>query len=389
MKLLVPVAAPALGLWTAAVSLTPVRLDQTTALVIALVGATANDQVAVYVAQNQALNPLVTGLTELYAPPQVPAVNGVPLISGPNPIVIQFSASQSPFGTSLYFKRVKGATAGIQIQVAGEDQRSAPGATAWVQGGNAFGATGVLGTTDAQTLNVICNGATILTSDNAGNVFVGKSGAGAWSTGVRCSTTGAVTITGGSIASIDASAATGVVDIGALTNSAINCGPSSNANLRTEWAWASGVFAAPGDAQASQLVLRGVTNGFAPGEAVELKYGSAGDQWFTLQDGHAYAVQVDAVAVSAAGGDAATFSTPLILIQQNGGVITGPAPVGSGIGTAHTAGAAGWTIAVNIGVAGVPGGSPTRISVIFTDTGSTSIVRCVARVRLVEVGQHA
>lgn len=55
---------------------------------------------------------------------------------------------------------------------------------AWLQGGNAFGATGVFGTTDNNPINVITNSATRYTIDTAGNI-TGFSGFIGWTAGTH------------------------------------------------------------------------------------------------------------------------------------------------------------------------------------------------------------
>ncbi len=76
--------------------------------------------------------------------------------------------------------RSAGTTAGarcasIQVQGAGG---GAPAADAWVQGGNAFGSTGLLGTIDANDLAIVSHGDTIL-ADNGADTTVGRgSGSG-------------------------------------------------------------------------------------------------------------------------------------------------------------------------------------------------------------------
>ena len=178
MKLLPPFAAPTLGTWSAAISLADVRLDQTSALLVALNGAGPRDVVAVYVSENGALTPSgADDLAELFAPPQV-ATNqdGQPVITGPNPVVIQFSSTDPPTGTYLYFYRVKG-TSSPQIQVSGENNPPVPaGGTAFLQGGNSFGATAVLGTLDAHNLSIITNGAVRFGISAAGSVVIGAGG---------------------------------------------------------------------------------------------------------------------------------------------------------------------------------------------------------------------
>ena len=149
MIALLPLApVPALGAWSSAISLSGLVLKQGSTILLGLQGATSNDQVAVYVSENPALNPPVTDTAELFVPPQIESTNGQAIITGPNPVPIQFSATEPPTGTYLYLYRVKGVSA-LQLQIAGEKDTSSSMTPALVQGTvDAFFGTGTGGDLD-------------------------------------------------------------------------------------------------------------------------------------------------------------------------------------------------------------------------------------------------
>ncbi len=95
--------------------------------------------------------------------------------------------------------------------------------TTWLQGGNAYAATGTLGTTDFFGLNLITNGATALALDTSGNANL----------------TGALTITGGSIVTPAASVlnvttgTTGALTLDSGTTGAVNLGTGASAKTIT------------------------------------------------------------------------------------------------------------------------------------------------------------
>lgn len=65
-------------------------------------------------------------------------------------------------------RRLQGATPGNCIAAGVLPYQGALGGDAWLQGGNAFGAPGVLGTTDGQPLQVLAANQTVLASDGVG-----------------------------------------------------------------------------------------------------------------------------------------------------------------------------------------------------------------------------
>jgi hypothetical protein len=216
ITLLAPVAAPSAGSWTTAISLASLKLSQATAILIALEGAGPNDQVAVYFSLNSGLDPSTTGTDELFTPTQVQVVDGMALLAGPNTTAIQFSFTDPPYGTYLYFFRAAG-TSSIEIQISGEANPVSGTGQAWVQGGNTgFGHPGILGTLDANTLDVITNNVPAILIDDLQDVIIG-SGLTDATTFVRSGPTGQAFFVGGTLAEIRA-LSRGTIEIGADSN---------------------------------------------------------------------------------------------------------------------------------------------------------------------------
>jgi hypothetical protein len=159
-------------------------------------------------------------------------------------------------------------------------------------------------------------------------------------------------------------------------------GDSASGIRETQFARASGKFAAVGDAQASFVTMRGSSPGAAPNENVELKYGGSANQNLTLENGKAYAFKIRVIAY-ATDTNFASFESSLFAANQEGGVITiKPAPPVSVPLIAGTAGASTWTITVDVGA------GPTRIKVTFaTGVGTTSAARIAADIEFVEVAR--
>lgn len=155
-------------------------------------------------------------------------------------------------------------------------------------------------------------------------------------------------------------------------------GTGAKSVFETQDVMASGRFAADGDAQTSQLVVRGSTPGAAPGEAVELKFGSAGAKVLTFEDGKAYTIEVSAVAKdTVAGGKGMQSWVQRYAVRKAAGVA-----VIAGTGAVDQFGdaaSATWTLAASIGA------GPDRFLLTFTTVGAQAAAKCAATVRIVEV----
>lgn len=162
-------------------------------------------------------------------------------------------------------------------------------------------------------------------------------------------------------------------------------GVRSSAPRESQLTHASGRFAAEGDAQWSQLELRGATDGVGANESIELAYGDnpAGfPTGIVLDDGHAYNVSIQAVAYGFEASTPAVFLTQswrcMFSVRKESGVTTiAQAGTPEQIGDA---GASGWTLTASVGAA------PDRFVLTFeTGAGTVAKVRCVAKVEFVEV----
>ena len=154
-------------------------------------------------------------------------------------------------------------------------------------------------------------------------------------------------------------------------------GEESLALRESQDALASGNFTTNGDAQTSNLVLRGSTPGAVANETVELKYGLAGDQTFQLEDGKTYAVKV----VAAAGGVRVGTESRVLELSFNARRVAGVSTIEGAQLTASygSAGAALWTLTASIG-------APDRVVLTFdTGPGVPSKVNVAARVEFTEV----
>jgi len=178
--------------------------------------------------------------------------------------------------------------------------------------------------------------------------------------------------------------ATAFGDSFATADLAFASGSLGNASRQTQRSTSSGRFAVRGDAQSSEIVLRGSTPGLAMGESVELKFGEAGDQQFTIPSGSFRSFmaiyEVIATGISSGGSgpiNLASFKQTLVFHENGGGVVT--QDVSGTQEKLTSAGAASWTFA-----ASVPGG-PFRLALTFT-TGTTTLkTRVVAHLRFVEL----
>lgn len=155
-------------------------------------------------------------------------------------------------------------------------------------------------------------------------------------------------------------------------------GDSARAIWETQDVIASGKFATAGDAQKSELVMRGSTPGAAPGESIELLFGSSRDQTLQLEDGKAYSVTVEATAHGqVSGSDNVQSYVQRYALRRAAGLTTIAALAASdqfGDGTSAT-----WTLVASVGAA------PDRLVLTFTTTGAQSAAKCAAHLRIVEV----
>jgi len=161
-------------------------------------------------------------------------------------------------------------------------------------------------------------------------------------------------------------------------------GDQSNALREGQRALAAGRFAALGDAQTSELVLRGSTPGLAMGESVELMFGDAGNQQFTVPANSFRSFiavyEVIATGISAGGSgpiNLASFKQTLVFHENGGGVLT--QDVSGTQEKLTSAGAASWTFAASVPI------GPGRLALTFT-TGTTTLkTRVVATLRFTEL----
>lgn len=272
----------------------------------------------------------------------------------------------------LYVNRTAGTTAGLNLFVTGQETPGTAvpsGKVAILQNGNALGVPIHIGSTDNQ-LVIVSSGFAggvpeLLLNEGTGVAELFAANAVALATNAN----GALQFATATPSFID-------MGVGAKGDTAVRAGQQT---------FASGSFGvAGGDAQAWQLVLRGVTPGLAPGETIELLYGPNGDQFVTLENGKSYAIDAIFVAESAGGVDFWSYHPTFqfkTTVQQEAGVITTGNPFGPGaaLHAVGSAGAASWTAAIAAAV------GPTRVEFTFTDTGSTAVIRCVAYVRVVEL----
>lgn len=108
--------------------------------------------------------PAITALTQAQKIGSVPSDGS--LVGGQT--LVQFAPPRARY---LYVVPTGGTTTGRVLTVTAQSNASGvPGTTAWIQSGNSFGATGVLGTNDAFDLTIRANGATRLTFTSAGAV---------------------------------------------------------------------------------------------------------------------------------------------------------------------------------------------------------------------------
>lgn len=157
-------------------------------------------------------------------------------------------------------------------------------------------------------------------------------------------------------------------------------GYSSKTTRETQGATAGGTFAVDGDAQTSDLVLRGSTPGVGVGESVELKFGASGTTQMILEDAKAYAFVVTAVIGGTQAGPVRRSRSIEIKFnaRRDGGttVITASGTTDA-YGDVSTA---TWTLTPTVGVA------PDRIVLTFnTGAGAASACKVAAKVEFTEV----
>jgi hypothetical protein len=155
-------------------------------------------------------------------------------------------------------------------------------------------------------------------------------------------------------------------------------GELPNALREGQVSQADGAFSTPGDAQTSTLVLRGSTPGTVVGEMVELTYGRAADQFFTLEDDKAYTIDYEVIAFGLIGGVAVaqTFTQVSCWFQRSGLIHFSGETAQVQFGDP---GGSSWTFSLSI-VA-----SPERISFTFSTGSTTAAVQVTARVVFTEV----
>ncbi len=148
--------------------------------------------------------------------------------------------------------------------------------TAFVQGGNSFGATGVLGTNDSNDLNIRANGTDRIVLTSAGNVSVQAASSGTLSLG----TTNANTI---AIGSTNASTITtilggGGINIGTGAASTIQIGSTSSAIAQTIGIGNNATGSSTDTIQIGNLLTTSTTNiqGGTGTSAVTIKAGASG-----------------------------------------------------------------------------------------------------------------
>lgn len=173
--------------------------------------------------------------------------------------------------------------------------------------------------------------------------------------------------------------ATALGSSAAAGKAAVAIGESARALRESQFSHASGRTAANGDKQTSWLEMSGTTPGLAANEPVELHYGAANDQVFSLEDGKAYQVIVSLVAGGVQAGPTRVSRSIVIKFnaRRDGGIttITGTG-VGEGYGDASTN---DWTLVAGVGVV------PDRIAIIFATGATASKCTVVGKVEFTEV----
>lgn len=211
------VAAPASGLFSGLIDLSAfsgsVRIGGSKAM-------TSSDQFTVYVT-NDSTDPSVS-LSPAGAWIVGPIVGGGSISPPASSVVI-------PSGWKYAFvKRTSGSTAGT-IKAAATNAQSG-GGQAWVQGGNSFGATGVLGTDDAFSMTLKSNGTTFLTSTSTQAITIAASTFQIAATSVvDISSSGAgVNLTGTTqLTLMSAGATTATLDVSGAGTINVGCGNQS------------------------------------------------------------------------------------------------------------------------------------------------------------------
>ncbi len=231
-------ALPAAGLFSALLNLTgfggTVRIGLSA---LELVGDVFN----VYVTQDSTTNPAVTGTNGARF---AGTIRGGGEVSG---AVSSLVVRGWPYA---FVRRTAGATAGTLLASGPVPPLSA--GIAWVQGGNAFGAPGVLGTLDAQPISIVAVGQTFLDSDGTvtdlGNLNATVAGAatsvsaGSGGLNLLADSTGLINIAQSGTGGITATTGTGAINIGAnAADHAITIGSVTGASLTTVRGGTSGV----------------------------------------------------------------------------------------------------------------------------------------------------
>jgi hypothetical protein len=211
----------------------------------------------------------------------------------------------------------------------------------------------------------VAEGASCQTNDDFANAtnFGTTAGFGGHAEGDTCSTTG------------EFAHAEGRLSVGGGKRSHAQ-GVQAVTSRESQDAMAGGCFVTAGDAQGSSLVLRGSTPGALPGESVNLRYGAAFDQDFTLANDTTYTMVVTGTALSAASAIMQSFKQMFSVRVDNLGNAT---LAGTGtLDQTGDAGAVSWTLVGAVAVG--------PLFVLTFNTGvTTEAVRVVARVDFVEV----
>ena len=196
-----------------------------------------------------------------------------------------------------------------------------------------------------------------------------------WVSGGGSSSGGGLWAAGAGAGSVVQDNATGNAAAGA---NALAAGAAASGLREEQIAFASGDFAAAGDAQFFFEVLRGSTPGAAPGEAVELKFGALLDQTLQLEDGKAYLITVEAVAKdTVAGGKGAQCFVQRYAVHRAGGVTA--APIAGAADQFGDPASVTWTLVASVGAA------PDRFVLTFTTTGAQAAAKVVASLKVTEV----
>jgi hypothetical protein len=169
-------------------------------------------------------------------------------------------------------------------------------------------------------------------------------------------------------------------------NSSHSHGIAADSTNHSQDAWASGCFYVAGDAQASHIVLRGVTPGIARNEEIELKIGEVCDGAVWLQATRAYMLVLECVAISATDQWCAK---QIVLGKTSIGALFRAVFVVTESGKQEvlaSSGAKDWSMAVK------PISYPTnqtRMGITFKSGSTKAVIRVACNLRMVEIATPA